>query len=821
MSDSNQQQSNSPYPNQTQAIGANEPMNQINLKQIFNKFFLRHWYLYVYTLSLAVITAYFYNWYSTPVYYSSCTVLIKDASKHYNSNDLLSQLNSYSAEGGLDNEIGILRSRKLISKVLTDLDYGKLYFMQGDIKVSEIYKDNPIHLDVDTLFDNGYHIKMNLEVLNDYKYKLTFKIKNHEYRGYYLLGKKIHTEIGVFTINKTEAFEDALFNHKPFKGRDFIIELTGLAGVTDVYQSMLKADKVSANATLLQLSIQGTVPSKNEAFLNKLCELYIQKGIEIKNEYAVNTLKFIDEQLGLLTNDIDVNENNVEQFRVRRGITDLNIEASSYLKSVENFDNSISELQVQLSFLDYLERYVSGGKELSGNISPASILIDDPLLRSLIIKLNELENKRKAALSIVKADNPILIGQNIEIQNTKSALVENIKSLRNGLRASLNEALSQKGNVQGKLRLLPGAQRELQTMLRGSNIKETLYSYLLQKRAETAILLASTTADNRVIDTPRTFPHPLKPVRSLSYTIAFILGLIIPALIIYIRDSLNDRVNDRFDLERITSIPVLGMIGLSVSKSNLVVTEKPNSHISEAFRSIRTNMQYFNANSKQNTIMVTSSISSEGKSFCSINLAVMLAMSGKKTILVSCDLRKPKITLGFDFTSEVGLSNYLIGISNEKDVIQNSGTIPNLDIILSGPKPPNPSELIISERMDNLFEYLKKNYDYIVLDTPPIGLITDAMVLSKYSDINIYVVRQGVTRKHQLNFINKLYLEGKIKNVCIILNAIKAANSSYGYGYEYAYGYGYGYGYGYYEEDDKNKMKGLFGSLFKSKKSRS
>ncbi len=818
MSDSNQQQINNPYPNQTQAIGANEPLNQINLKQIFNKFFVRHWYLYVYTLSLAIITAYFYNWYSTPVYFTSCTVLIKDASQHYNSNDLLSQLNSFSAEGGVDNEIGIIRSRQLITKALSELEYGKLYYIQGDIKTSEIYKDNPIRLDIDTLYNGAYRTNLELEIINDYKYKLTYTLRNREFIGYYLLGKKVNTDIGKFAINKTIAFDNDLFNHPTYKNRTFLISLAGLENMTDAYQSMLKADKVSSNATLLQLSIQGTVPSKNEAFLNKLCELYIQKGIEIKNEYAVNTLKFIDEQLGLLTNDIDVNENNVEQFRVKRGITDISIEASSYLESVKNFDNSISELQVQLSFLDYLERYVSGGKELSGNISPASILVDDPLLRTLIIKLNDLENKRKSALSIVKSDNPILISQNIEIQNTKSALIENIKSLRNGLKASLNEALSQKGNVQGKLRLLPGAQRELQTMLRGSSIKETLYSYLLQKRAETAILLASTTADNRVIDAARTFPHPLKPVTSLSYSIAIILGLIIPALIIYFRDLLNDRVNDRFDLERLTSIPILGMIGLSASKSNLVVTEKPNSHISEAFRSIRTNMQYFNANKIQNTIMVTSSISSEGKSFCSINLAVMLAMSGRKTILVSCDLRKPKITLGFDFSSEVGLSNYLIGIANEKEIIQNSGTIPNLDIILSGPKPPNPSELIISQRMDDLFENLKKNYDNIILDTPPIGLITDAMVLSKYSDINIYVVRQGVTRKHQLNFINKLYLEGKIKNVCIILNAIKAANRSYGYGYEYSYGYGYGYGYGYYEEDEKVKSKSILSSLFKSKK---
>jgi len=812
MSDLNQ--SNNQYPNQTQAIGANEPINQKDIKQLFNKFFVSRWYLYVYTLSLSIITAYFYNWYSTPIYSTSCTVLIKEE-KHYNSNDLFSQLNAFSSEGGVDNEIGIIRSRQLIYKALSDLDFGICYYVLGDVKTSEVYKENPIKINIDTLFESGFRNKLNIEIINDKKFKITYDYLNHKYIGYYLFSNKIKTLLGDFSIEKTTFFKTAAFNNSSFKNRNFIIIINQLENITDSYQSALKADKVSSNATLLQLSIQGNVPSKNEAFLNRLCELYIQKGIAIKNEYAVNTIKFIDEQLGLLTSDINVNEKGVEEFRVRRGITDLSLEANSYLEAVKDFDYSISKLQVQLSFLDYLERYVTGGKELSGNISPGSLMVDDPLLKSLILKLNELENKRKLALSVVKADNPILIGMNIEIQNTKAALVENLKSLRNGLTASLNEALLQKGNVQGKLRLLPGAQRELQTMLRGSNIKETLYSYLLQKRAETAILLASTTADNRVVDVARTFPNPLKPIKSLTFSIAILLGLLIPAIIIYTKDILNDKINDRFDLDRVTSIPILGMIGLSTIKSNLVVSEKPNSHISEAFRSIRTNMQYFNANKLQNTIMVTSSISSEGKSFCSINLAVMLAMSGKKTILVSCDLRKPKNTLGFNYESEIGLSNYLIGIATKDDIIQNSGSIPNLDIILSGPKPPNPSELIISKKMEDLFTLLKAKYSYIVLDTPPIGLITDAMVLSKYTDMNIYVVRQGITRKTQLNFINKLYLEGKISNVSIILNAIKAGNRNYGYGYEYAYGYGYGYGY--YEEDDTKKMTNRFSDLFQSK----
>jgi tyrosine-protein kinase Etk/Wzc len=804
------------YPNQQNPAQQETPSpgGEFNLKHIFNKYFLRHWYLYIYTLVLAMITAYFYNWYATPIYYTSTTVLVKDP-RQKTGNDLLSKLDAYDNTGTMDNEIGIIRSRALIRKTLTELQLDKSYYLKGDVKTSELYKESPIELDADTLYKNAINSSLNIRIVNASKYKI---IKGDRVTIYSFNQTVVHS-IGKFRIKKTGLFIDKYYNNKNAEKVNIIIRINDLDVLTDSYQTALKVEPVSKQASLLQISMQGPVKAKTEDFLNKHCDVFIKKGTENKNEYAVNTLKFIDEQLELLTRDIDINEASVEGFRVKKGITDLNIEAGSYLEAVKSFDYKISEIQVQISFLDYLEKYLTNGNELTGNISPSTIMVNDPSLQNMVIKLSELENQRKAKASIIKSNNPIIKQLSDEITNTRAQILETIRSSRNGMSASLNEAQTQKAAIQSKLRLLPSAQRELTSLMRGSNIKETLYQYLLQKKAETAILLASTTADNRVVDPARTFPKPLKPVKSLTYSVALLLGLLLPAVIIYARDLMNDKISDRFELERITKIPILGMIGLSASKSSLVVTEKPNSHISEAFRSIRTNLQYFSQNKEKNVIMITSSISSEGKSFCSLNLAVMMSLSGRKTILVGCDLRKPKITVGFDFTSEVGLSNYLIGIATENEVIQNSGTIPNLDIILSGPKPPNPSELIISKKMDELFVYLRQHYDYIILDTPPIGLITDAMVLSKYADVTVYVVRQSVTRKHHLNFINNLYTEGKIKNICIILNALRASNKNYGYGYEYAYGYGYGYGYGYYEEDKHEKGIGAaFRSIFSRKK---
>ncbi|MFM9055262.1 MAG: hypothetical protein ACKOQY_01025, partial [Bacteroidota bacterium] len=448
-------QAGNPYQSPQQAIGGGETQNQLNLKLLIGKFIFRYWYLYVYTITLGLLTAYFYNWYATPVYFTSCSVLIKDDKQKHNSNDLIAQLNEFNTEGGIETEIGIIRSRQLIYKTLESLDFAKSYFLKGEIKTSEMYKESPIKLMEDTLYPIAYSTGLSLEIIDDRKFKIRYNHPTGPQTGYHLFGKRVISKLGVFRIEKTDKFKDDVYRKPEYTKRKILIRFQGLDNLTDQYQAMLKVDKVSKASTILQASVQGPVPKKNEDFLNRLFELYIGKGIELKNEYAVNTLRFIDEQVNLLTQDIDANEANVERFRITRGITDLDVEATSYLESVKNFDAKISELQVQVSFLNYLEKYVADGREMSGNISPGSILVNDPLLTNLILRINELENKRKSQSVLAKQDNPLLVGINIELQNTKASLLENIRSLRAGLNSSLREAMTQKESVQGKLRLLP------------------------------------------------------------------------------------------------------------------------------------------------------------------------------------------------------------------------------------------------------------------------------------------------------------------------------------------------------------------------------
>ncbi len=432
--------------------------------------------------------------------------------------------------------------------------------------------------------------------------------------------------------------------------------------------------------------------------------------------------------------------------------------------------------------------------------------ITDPLLTILITQLSDLQNQRKSQLNSTKPDNPIIISLNIQIQNTREDLLENVRSIKDGLAASRRQAELQLNRIQSKIKTVPKTQRALLGMERQATIREGLYNYLLQKKAETAIMLASTISDNRVVDSARASYQPVKPVPNQTYTIAILLGLLLPGLFVYIKDVLNDKINDVSDLENTTNIPILGMVGYSSDNTSLVVADKPESFIAESFRSIRTNIQYFaNQSGKCIKVLVTSSVSAEGKSFCAANLSAIYAMSGKRVVLVNGDLRKPKKNEELHLGSEIGISNYLIGNVEMKDIIQKSPKVPNLDIILSGPKPPNPSELILNSRMDMFFEYLEANYDVIIVDSPPIGIVTDGLLLSKYVDSTIYIIRQNVTRKHNIEFINTLYNDQKLPNLSVIFNAVKV-NSGLGYGY--GHGYGYGYGYGYYEDDDTKKSKG-------------
>ena len=779
---------------------------------------LQNWYLFAGALVVAIGLAWFYNWYAHPIYRMNGTVLVKDDKGSMGEN-ILAEIGALQNKRNIENEIEILRSRSLMGKALNELDFNVTYTLKAGIREREMYKSSPLRIEYVPLEEMPDGFALETTILDSNTFEIDYAILDFTgdetwYNETHSFNEDFELPYGHFRMQPTEKFEQFMKGSE----RDLILTFHSDDALISKYLGLLKVQTARTGSSILSLSLEEQVKEKGIDLLNKLLDVYMQNSIEQKNQLTSNSLRFIDAQLDVITKDLSSIEEEMQEYKTDQGITDLSAEAEFFLGQVGQYDQQISGIEMQLSFIDYLERYIKEGKEFE-NSSPASIGINDPLLSQLITRLSELEAERESLLKYTKSDNPMVTAIDSKIATTKKSLLDNVVSIRDGLMANKAQAEKQLASVEGKVKSLPGRETELVGFQRKFSIKENLYLLLLEKKSENSILLASTVSDNLVIDHARSTILPIKPVRMLTYGIGLILALVLPSAFLVVKNMFDNKIKDRGELQRITSIPLIGMVNYNDSKTDLVVSEKPKSPIAEAFRGIRTNLQYFGKSSQmgpeahKNVFLVTSSIGSEGKSFCSMNLTNVFSMSGKKTILLGMDLRKPKLAHNFaNVKRDKGASGYLAGIYDLDECIQPTG-IENFDIMVSGEIPPNPSELIMSEKMDQLVNELAERYEYVIIDTPPIGLVTDGLILSKYAMASIYVVRQGFTLKGQLDYVNDLYEEGKMKNLSVLFNAVKYDASRYGYSY------GYGYGYGYYDSD--HQSKGILGRVLASFKRKS
>lgn len=762
--------------------------------------YIKYWYVFVISIVLALFIAHFYNWYVKPLYRSSCRIIIKDDNANNSAQNLLKELKNENRVANIENEIQILKSKTLLSKAIRQLELDVTYILQGTIKSTELYNKSPFIITPDTLYELAYFTPTNITIKDQNSFQISYKPNKtgQEKTSTYNFGDTIVNELGKFTISKRANFNSIVSDNSSNSNNDYTVFFNPIENVANFYSGALEVNVVTPGSSILELTVTDAVPEACSDFLNKLTEVYITNSIEQKNLLASNSIKFIDSQIQQISGELKNIEQKILEFQTSKGVINIDDESKSFLERVKTYDEKISENKIQISFIDYLQKYIEDNKIIN-DASPASLGIDDPLLKKLISDLSALQNEYSSAKTDSKPNNPVFDNLDKQIKRTKIAILETLGGIKQKYSLAQKEMNANLSVIEAKLGSIPKTEIELVSIKRQFSIKESLYLFLLQKKSETAILLASSVSDSWVIDKAIPSYNPIKPVKNKSYAIAFVLGLLLPIMVISIIELLNDKITDKEILRSYTKIPLMGVIGFSDDNSNLFTQTKPKSAILEAFRSIRTNINYFitgnTESKKQNVILITSSISGEGKTFISYNLAGIIASSEKKTVLVCFDLRKPKIIDGIKLNTDIGVSSYLAGTAEIKDVIQNSVEQPYLDIILSGLIPPNPSELILKEKTDQLFDYLKKNYDYVIIDTPPIGIVTDGLLLSKYSDVNIYVVRQNITRKQHLQFINKLYAEHKIENVGLIFNSVKASKSGYGYGYNYGYG-GYGdYGY--------------------------
>ncbi|MCW5912365.1 MAG: polysaccharide biosynthesis tyrosine autokinase [Cyclobacteriaceae bacterium] len=642
-----------------------------------------------------------------------------------------------------------------------------------------------------------------------------FTIKDESHYTLARFSGKASASASVFVFNDSIQFEEFDLcikklegrNLRPYMGVPFLLVIQNPRSVAAGYVGRLKVSWAELGSGVINLGLTGTNPEKDIDFLNGLIRAYQERDLKKKNEAAVRTIEFISSQLTGIKDSLRIVEYQLERFGNSGRVKDMSIDAQRLLEKAEIFEVQRSELLIRRNYFQYLEEYLKkGSNNLDLIILPSSVGLTDPVINSLLTKMVEIQLEIKLYLSSERSKNPLISSKIERLNEIKENVVESINALKATDKIKMDFLDKQIREIEKQSALLPASERQLISIQRNYSLLENLYVFLMQKLSEASISKAANTSDVISINPPMQGSQiSPKPVR--NYSIAALLGLVIPVGIFVLFEVINNKVQSKEDIEKASAIPFVGGVGHNVSGNNLTVKMRPKSGVAESFRALRSNLNYFTGNKTKQVFMVGSSISGEGKTFTTINLATVFSLSGKKTLIVGADMRRPKIFEDFNRDNNVGLSTFLSGISEFDDVIQDT-EIENLYLVSGGPVPPNPSELLLTDRFELFIKKSLEQFDFVIIDTPPLALVTDAFVISKFVDHTVFVLRQNYSPKEFIRSIDEYYRSGKLKNMSILLNDIYKSGLGYGYGQGYAYQYGYSYGYGskgisYYDDDQK------------------
>ncbi|MCK5168729.1 MAG: polysaccharide biosynthesis tyrosine autokinase [Bacteroidales bacterium] len=773
----------------------------IDLKAYLFKL-LRFWYIFPFTIIISLVISFFYIKTTTPVYRISSTLLIKEENSLMDPDAILQNaVSPFSsmAEYKLRNEIEILNSYQLTKKTLKELNFSVSYYIKDKYRQIELYNSSPFIIKYDSSHVQPVNIDFYLEKLNDETCHIW---ANSEDVGLYLFDidetRQVLTE---FEINDTITINEYFYNeYYQFKiielsefeqGETYLFKFRSLASLSEEFQNVEIEDV--KYSTVIKIKYDATNIDKSIDYLNKLIDVYLNRGVEKKNRVAINTIDFINSQIYDIADSLKSAEMRLEEYQSSQKMMNIDFQSQQAYQQLENLQNQKAELILKQKYYTYLQSYLTKNKEIQDLIAPSSMGIVDQLLNGLILELTNLYSEKVDIMVNSKKDNPYLESIKIKIENQKNTLSENVLNSIDRAKISLNDINERIDKLTLEVQSLPETQRKLFNYEREFQLQDALYTFLLRKRSEMQIAKASNLPENEIIDYPKLSQGtPVFPNKKVVFLIGMILGIGLPVLIILLYDYFNDKIIDLSEIEKIVDRPILGNITHNKDKNPFVVHNSPNSIISESFRSLRTNFQYVLGDIKSPVIMITSTMMEEGKSFVSVNLATSFALYKKKVLLLSFDLRRPTVSKLFGLNKKEGLSNYLSGSCEIKDIIFKT-EIPNLWLISTGTIPPNPSELIASPRTKSLFDDLKKEFDYIIVDTPPVGIVSDALLLEKHVDKSVFIIRQNYSRKKMMAHLFSNLEKKNIKNINLVVNDINLKNI----GYNYNYGYGYGYGYDY------------------------
>lgn len=787
---------------------------------------IHHWKLFAVSFFVFMTIALLYNRYYPKTYSASTSILVSDDNS-YNSPDILGDLQLFGDNVNINNEKGILKSFSLVKRTLKKSGDQISYHYSGRLRSIDIFDNSPFKIYIDYDHQQLINTKFFISILSEDEFLIRvegssdnfFDLKNENYIKKFT--KEEFTYEEKFSFNEWVESEFFKFrveknNFDLFKnlGWDsYFFNIYSLDELTKRFQKRISINEMEKDASLLKVSLSGNNPSKITQFLDIYSEQYLQIGLDEKNKIALNTISFINDQLLTISDSLSSIEAKLENFKLDNPKIALSQKDYGTFFQLEELEREKAVIELNNKYYLSLKSYLLKNDDIKNIVAPSAMGINDPLLNTLINELSKLYSEIEVITINTKEKHPAYQSLLTKIKNTKLKLLENIENIINSSEISLNDINDRILNYDEIINNLPKNERLLVNIQRKYNINESTYNFLLEKRAEAAIAKAGNVADHQIVDKARLDSRePIYPKTKIVFAFALFIAFILPLSYVILTNIFNDKIFDYKDLEKSTDLPIIGSILHNEKNTNLVAIKNPKSSISEAFRSIRTNIQYLASDKDKKIICLTSSISGEGKTFCSMNLASIFALTGNKTILIGADMRKPKIFDDFNLKNEEGLSTLLIKNAKLKDVIQQTA-IDDLDVILSGPTPPNPSELLEKKEMIELIQNLQKDYKFIIMDTPPVGLVTDGLILMKHSDVNLFIVRQAYTTKKMINKIDDLFNEKNIKNLNLIINDVNF--NSRNYGYDYGYGYG-SFGYGYYEEDSKDDYKSIF-NFFKPK----
>jgi len=753
-------------------------------REIFMKY-VRFFPWLIVSLSLMLLLAYLKLRYSTPIYRVNAKLLVKNNNVSTGAGEKFDDI--FMMQGGsrntMNDEIDIIKSRMMAKRVINKLNYQYEYFNKGQFRSSYIYPgDMPFMAQLAGITDSTHGASLRVVVTSDTEFTI----------GEPPVKKQFGEWIQVGNIKWKLLRTSRSMN--PFASKEFIISWSPIENLSASLSDAVKVTRPDNFSNVFSLTYQTENTLVGRDILNQYMSEYQAYSLEDKKQIALNTLVFIDEQMDTVRKDLGNVERILKDFREQNKIIDPDGQAELYLTNISETNKQITDQTVKLKITDQLYNYINDQKN-PFRIVPTSLGIVEPSLLQQVTEYNRLLMERETTLLTTPAANPIVIGIETAISKLRLDLLENLKNIRQTLSTTVADyerinSMSEKG-----VRSVPGTQKRLLEISRQQKILEELYSYLLQKKLETSIGSASTISSIRVVEPAYYSNAPISPDRKNIYLMAVFIGMLVPVGIIFLLDYMNDRVQTKRDVQKVTDAPILGEVGHSDDSSALVVGKNNRKVVAEQFRMIRTNLQYILHAKKKMVLMVTSSFSGEGKSFVSTNVAGVIALTGKRTVILEFDIRKPKILHGLGMKRTNGVTNYIVGNCEVDELAVPVQNFENLFVIPCGPVPPNPAELLLDPKIEKLFDYVRREFDVVIIDTAPVGLVSDAITLGKYADATVYIVRHDYTQKRQIQLIEDLYKSEKMPAMSVVINDIKI---KLGYGGYYGYGgYGYGYGYGY------------------------